>query len=104
MKELDRVYAAGQIARKQMLAKGEPVDGKTCDNKFVAIGEDQYNEPIGQPKEFIDLRKVYFRNGCLDIPKPGQTPTTASTGASSAATTTGNTVSEKSLPAMTSTS
>lgn len=94
MQELDRVYGAGQTARKQMFAKGQLVDGPNCDKTFVALGEDKnypaYDTNQATPKAFWELRQLYFRNGCLDLPKPSSSPTTSATVQTPATTTSGS--------------
>lgn len=87
-KELDTLYVHGQSDRKQMDARGEAASDASCAKRFTALGRDVYTErgsQSGVPKDFIELRRTYYLNGCMGRPKEA-TGTATPTGTTPTAT------------------
>ena len=79
LRHLDTAWQQGGDARKSLLSKGLTADNKSCHEIYAATAASDH--PL-DTKEFAAKRLAYFINGCLGLPKPGNSPST------SAATTT----------------
>src|SRR6266536_1587723 len=76
LKTLDTAWQQGGEARKSLLSKGLTADDKSCREIYAATGASDHP---GDTKEFAAKRQAYFVNGCLGLPKPGSSSSTAPT-------------------------
>jgi hypothetical protein len=92
--ELDHIYAVGQQVRKQLAEHGMVVSDASCAGMYTSTGNDKYEDTnqgfsSPPPKGFMDQRRAFFINGCMNRPKSGTLPSAANTTPSPSPSTTG---------------